>query len=112
MTYLILSLSLLSWIICFKLIHNYFLKASTKQIVNENKLIRTPRLEQPLVMMTRSGNLAVVEKYYEGQDYPFYGSIRSNFNNLDMKWSWKLNDKASDTKKHYHDLVAYIGEFE
>lgn len=70
------------------------------------------KFKEPIVVMLRSGNLAIVIEYQVGHEFPLYGVINSKYNNKDMNWSWKLNGNGGYLKSNYNDIITFIGELD
>lgn len=87
------------------------LDKGTKQN-NEITHSKLPVLKKQIIVLLRSGNLAVVQSYTKGDKFPLSGIIQSAFENKDMQWTWTLNGKGGDIKNHRNDIVSIVGDFD
>lgn len=81
-----------------------------KQPSTETK--KLPNFKQPLVVLLRSGKLAIVDTF-NGRQNPTISGIIGEIGNQDLKWEWHLNGKSPETDKpHYMDIISIIGELD
>ncbi len=99
----------------------YLADNSIQEFIYQNTLEKSPEIEfdsiykhkfkEPLVVMLRSGNLAIVDNYDGGYKQPLSGTI-GEMNGRDMRWTWSLMGKGGDLEENHYDIIAKIGELE
>lgn len=70
-----------------------------------------PIFKEPIVVMLRNENLAIVDKYDSGHQLPLSGII-GMMNDKDMRWTWTLSGKSEPGKVSHHDIIKIIGSLE
>lgn len=80
-----------------------------RQPATENKVL--PNFKDSIIVMLRSGNLAIVDTFNGRQNPTISGTI-GQLGDRDLRWQWKLNGKGllDSNEEHYMDIIQVIGE--